>query len=300
VIDYIDLNFGGSPRVIATAIIAGRGGVSLIDPGPTSCLATLEAGLVSRGLRLRDVKNLLLTHIHLDHAASAGAIVERMPHVKVYVHELGAPHMIDPARLLASATRLFGDQMDRLWGAFLSVPPGNVMALKGGERLDLGGTSLKVIYTPGHAKHHVSYLDERTGVAYIGDVGGVRISGDHIIAPTPPPDIDVEAWTASLDAIEAWQPASLFIAHFAGATPAKAHISRMRLALKRSGDFARILLAEPGTDDTRMAKYAGWLREETQKALPPQDAAAAELAGSFDQFWQGIARYWIKKQTSEK
>ena len=137
--DFVDLQFRGSPRVIATAILQGADGVTLIDPGPTSCLPALESGLRERGLTLRDVRTLLLTHIHLDHAGACGTIVERVPGVKVYVHERGAPHMIDPAKLLASATRLYGDQMDALWGAFLPVPAGQVTVLKGGERLESRG-----------------------------------------------------------------------------------------------------------------------------------------------------------------
>ena len=120
--DFIDLHFKGSPRVIATALLTGRDGVTLIDPGPASCLPALEAGLQHRGLSLREVTSLLLTHIHLDHAGAAGTIVERVPGIKVYVHERGAPHMIDPSKLLASATRLYGDQMETLWGEFLPVP----------------------------------------------------------------------------------------------------------------------------------------------------------------------------------
>ncbi len=161
--DYIDLNFRGSSRVIATAVLPGQDGLTLVDPGPTSCLPALEAGLGERGFALRDVRTLLLTHIHLDHAGATGTIVERVPGVRVLVHERGAPHMVDPAKLLASATRLYGDQMDALWGAFLPVPADRVQALTGGERLEIGGASLRVAYTPGHAKHHVSYLDERTG-----------------------------------------------------------------------------------------------------------------------------------------
>ena len=129
--DFIDLQFRGSPRVIATAILQGADGVTLIDPGPTSCLPVLESGLRDRGLTLRDVRTLLLTHIHLDHAGATGTIVERVPGVGVYVHERGAPHMIDPAKLLASATRLWGDQMDAVWGAFLPVPAASVHRVEG-------------------------------------------------------------------------------------------------------------------------------------------------------------------------
>ena len=216
--ECVDLKFRGTSRVIASALLRGRDGLTVIDPGPTSCLPVLEAYLHEHGDTLRDVRRILLTHIHLDHAGATGTIVERVPSVEVYVHEVGAPHLADPAKLMASATRLYGDQMDVLWGPFQPVPHASIHVLSGGERLDIGGSSMRVAYTPGHAKHHVSYLDDQTGVAYVGDTAGVRVSGDYLLAPTPPPDIDLDAWRQSLDAIELWQPVSLFLTHFGSAS----------------------------------------------------------------------------------
>ena len=297
--DFVDLQFRGSPRVIATAILQGADGVTLIDPGPTSCLPVLESGLRERGLTLRDVRTLLLTHIHLDHAGACGTIVERVPGVKVYVHERGAAHMIDPAKLLASAARLWGDQMDAVWGAFLPVPAGQVTVLKGGERLELAGTGLKVSYTPGHAKHHVSFLDEHAGMAYVGDTAGVRVSGDYLIAPTPPPDIDIEAWQQSLDTIDAWQPVSLFLTHFGPITPARAHIARFRTTVASAAAMSQEMIAGGGTDDELAKRFAERMRQDVRKALPEHEARAAELAAPFDQLWQGLARYWQKKQNNK-
>ena len=291
----IDLNFRGSPGVIATAVLEGHGGIALIDPGPTSCLPALESGLRERGLGLRDVRSLVLTHIHLDHAGAAGTIVERVPGIDVYVHERGAPHMIDPTRLLASTTRLYGDQMDAIWGAFLPVPADRVQVLKGGERLDVPGRSLRVAYTPGHAKHHVSYLDEQSGTAYVGDTGGIRVSGDHLIAPTPPPDIDLEAWRASLDTIDAWQPVSLFLTHFGLVTPARAHLARFRQTLTSQAEAAKAGLAAGGTDEEKSRAFVDHMRREVRKAMPEHEAKATELAAPFDQLWQGLARYWQKR-----
>ena len=297
--DFVDLQFRGSPRVIAAAILQGADGVTLIDPGPTSCLPALESGLRERGLTLRDVRSLLLTHIHLDHAGASGTIAERVPNVKVYVHERGAPHMIDPAKLLASATRLSGDQMDSLWGAFLPVPAGQVMALQGGERLDLAGTAINVAYTPGHAKHHVSYLDEHAGMAYVGDTAGVRV-GDYLIAPTPPPDIDIEAWQQSLDTIDAWQPVSLFLTHFGPITPARAHLARFRTIVASAAEVSRDMIGAGGTDDELAKRFADRMRQDVRKALSEREALAAELAAPFDQLWQGLARYWQKRTTHNK
>ena len=294
--DFVDLQFRGSPRVIAAAILQGADGVTLIDPGPTSCLPALESGLRDRGLTLRDVRTLLLTHIHLDHAGACGTIVERVPGVKVYVHERGAPHMIDPAKLLASAMRLWGDRMDAVWGAFQPVPAGQVIVLKGGERLDLAGTAINVAYTPGHAKHHVSYLDEHTGMAYVGDTAGVRVSGDYLIAPTPPPDIDIEAWQQSLDTIDRWQPVSLFLTHFGPITPTRAHIARFRSTVASAAAMSEAMIAAGGTDEELAARFAERMRQDARKALPEHEARAVELAAPFDQLWQGLARYWQKKR----
>lgn len=293
--DYIDLRFRGSERVIATAVLSGPDGVTLVDPGPTSCLPALEDGLRQRGLTLRDVRALLITHIHLDHAGAAGTIVERVPGIRVHVHERGAPHMIDPAKLLASATRLYGDQMDTLWGAFLPVPAANVNVLAGGERIAAAGTSLHVAYTPGHAKHHVSYLDEATGVAYVGDTGGIRVSGDFLLAPTPPPDIDLAAWQQSLDVIDAWQPVSLFLTHFGVVTGAKAHILRFRETLATQAEAVRQSLTAGDTNEERTRVFVEQLRREVRKAMPEHEARATELAAPFDQLWQGLERYWKKQ-----
>jgi glyoxylase-like metal-dependent hydrolase (beta-lactamase superfamily II) len=176
----IDVRHRGRPRVIGCWVVDDL----LIDPGPTSCLDTLLAGL--DGLTPRA---LLLTHIHLDHAGVSGSLVERWPELQVFVHERGAPHLIDPARLLESARRLYGENMDPWWGEVVPVPEANLRVLGGGERI-IDGT-FEVAYTPGHASHHVAYLHE--GTAFVGDVGGVRIDPDSLtIPPTPPPDIDIE------------------------------------------------------------------------------------------------------------
>ncbi len=293
--DFIDLNFRGSPRVIATAILGGPDGIALVDPGPTSCLPALEAGLRARGFSLRDVRSVLLTHINLDHAGAAGTIVERVPTVRVHVHERGAPHMVDPAKLLASATRLYGDQMDALWGAFVPVPADRINVLQGGERIDVAARILRVAYTPGHAKHHLSYLDEQSGMAYVGDTGGIRVSGDYLMAPTPPPDIDLEAWRASLDAIDAWQPVSLFLTHFGPVTPARAHLARFRLTLTSAAQAVKASMAAGGTDEERTRAFVEHMRRDVRNAMPEHEAKATELAAPFDQLWQGLARYWRKR-----
>ena len=214
-ITYTDLMHRGHARVIATAVIQSPGGVALVDPGPSSCLETLRRALADHGIAVSDLRALLLTHIHLDHAGATGSLVKENPEIAVYVHERGAPHMIDPATLLASATRLYGDAMDALWGEFLPVPEANVQSLSGGERIAVADRELEVAYTPGHASHHVSYFDRASGIAFVGDAAGVRTGRAlFVLPPTPPPDIDIEVWGESVELIRRWQAATLFVTHF--------------------------------------------------------------------------------------
>jgi glyoxylase-like metal-dependent hydrolase (beta-lactamase superfamily II) len=292
---FIDLKFLGLQRVIGTAVLQGPSGLMLVDPGPTSCLPALESGLADHGLRLDDVRTLLLTHIHLDHAGATGTLLARLPRAVAYVHERGAPHMIDPTRLLASATRLYGANMDRFWGEFLAVPSDRLQILKGDERLELAGRTLDVAYTPGHASHHVSYLDSTTGQAFVGDTGGIRVSAGYVKAPTPPPDIDLEAWEVSLQKIEAWRPSSLVLTHYGVVTEVRDHLRQFRIVLDRQAAFVRSTLEAEGTDEERIQRFSEAMRADVRRALSEDDAQSSEAAAAFDQLWLGLARYWRKR-----
>src|SRR5262249_39993420 len=189
---------------------------------------------------LDDVTALVLTHIHLDHAGATGTLVREYPHLRVYVHEIGAPHMIDPGKLIASATRLYGDAMERLWGEIEPVPREVMTTLSGGERIDVAGRTLDVAYTPGHASHHVSFFSADSGVAFVGDAAGIRVvENGFVLPPTPPPDIDLEVWADSLATIERWQAETLFITHFGPASPSRPHLTAMRDHLGLVGRLAR-------------------------------------------------------------
>jgi glyoxylase-like metal-dependent hydrolase (beta-lactamase superfamily II) len=219
----IDTEHLGRRRVIGCWEVDGV----LVDPGPESTLDTLLAGL-GEGFEPRAI---LLTHIHFDHAGASGALVRRWPGLPVFVHAVGAPHMADPGRLVKSATRLYGEEdMQRLWGAIVAVPEDNLRVLEGGETvLD----DFRVAYTPGHASHHVCYLHEPTGTAFVGDVAGVRIPpADLVVAPSPPPDIDVDAWRSSADLVQAWEPQRLALTHFGEVTgDIPGHLDRLRASL---------------------------------------------------------------------
>ncbi len=294
-LSWIDLNFLGRPHAIATGVVAGSDALALIDPGPTTCLETLGLGLQRLGVHLRDVTDILLTHIHLDHAGATGAILGEFSRIRVYVHERGAPHLIDPSKLVASATRLWGDEMDRLWGDVTPVPPDSLQILKGGERVTVAGREFDVAYTPGHASHHVSYLERSSRVAFVGDTAGMSIDGSYVLPPTPPPDIDLEAWHASVALIEAWSPGTLFLTHFGPVTDVRPHLQSLLENLGTTAAIVRDSLREPGTDEERSARFAERMRSEMRRRMPEGRVDAYALSAPFDLLWLGLARYWRKR-----
>jgi glyoxylase-like metal-dependent hydrolase (beta-lactamase superfamily II) len=277
--ELIDLMHLGRPRVIG----AWRVGEVLIDPGPSSCLERLLPALEEHPPRV-----LALTHIHLDHAGASGSLMRRFPDAEVWVHERGAAHLVDPSKLLGSAARLYGEDMARLWGEVLPVPAERVRVLHGGERL--GG--FRVAYTPGHASHHLSYLHEATARAFTGDVAGVRIGEGLVLAPTPPPDIDLRAWRASLDEIERWRPSSLAVTHFGAYEDVEEHLRALRAHLDEVEAWAGEL-DEAGFVARVRARAAG------------RRAGAVESAGAYgqalppEQSFQGLARYLRRAEESQ-
>jgi glyoxylase-like metal-dependent hydrolase (beta-lactamase superfamily II) len=292
-LSYTDLNFLGVPGVIATAVVHGPGGVALIDPGPSSTLPTLKAALARDGIAMRDVNAVLLTHIHLDHAGSTGTLVHEHPSLRVYVHEKGARHMASPEKLIASATRLYGDDMDRLWGEFRPVPVASIVTVSGGERIEAGGRVLEVAYTPGHASHHVSYFSRDAGIAFVGDTAGVRLRpGGYVLPPTPPPDVDLDLWHGSLARIAEWQPDSLFLTHFGPWTPVTPHLTAVADHLRLCSELAKASLARDAPDEERESWFVEEVRRTLRRSGGEAEVQAYEVAGRFDLSWRGLARYW--------
>lgn len=295
-LSYFDLEFLGRPRVIAVAVARGPDGVALIDPGPSTCLERLRAELAAAGVTAADIRSLLLTHIHLDHAGVAGTLVRENPAIEVYVHERGAPHMVDPARLLSSAARLYGADMERLWGEFLPVPEANIRVLQGGEQVETGGRRFEVAYTPGHASHHVSYFDRASGVAFVGDTAGVRTGQAlFVMPPTPPPDIDVEVWMESIELIRRWRPATLLATHFGPHEDADAHLDAFLQHLAALAELARGLLAEEEGDNERLRKFVHESRLYLQRHLPVEEVDLYDFAAPLTLGWLGLQRYWRKR-----
>lgn len=296
-IDYIDLDFLGYPDIIATAVLHGSAGVALIDPGPSTSLDNLRRGLERKGIEMRDVRQLLLTHIHLDHAGSTGTLVKEWPHLEVFVHERGAPHLAEPVKLLASAGRLYGQDMKRLWGEILPVPAGRLRILKGGERITAGGRQIEVAYTPGHASHHVSFFEPSAGIAFVGDTAGIRRgNGVYVMPAAPPPDIDMERWRESEARILAWSPDTLFLTHFGPFHGARPHFQQLMDRLAEWSRIVRRLLADGGlTEDQRQDQFVAEVTQELRRVVGPREAELYGRAGSFHYSWQGLSRYWRKK-----
>jgi glyoxylase-like metal-dependent hydrolase (beta-lactamase superfamily II) len=294
----LDLGFLGRPGAIAAGLLAAPGGLVLVDPGPASTLDALRAELARYGHRPADVDTLLITHIHLDHSGAVGLLVRENPRLQVYVHTRGAPHVVDPSKLISSASRLYGDEMHRLWGEILPVPAENVHALDGGEVLRIAGVEVRVAYTPGHAVHHVSYFETSGGTAFAGDTGGIRVGQPLLVLPpTPPPDIDVEAWDASLELVRAWKPRRVFITHFGGFDDPLEHLADLEDRLHDMANTVRALLLDQGLDDAeRQRRFVDRMVATFRERLPDEELVRRyETAVPLHHYWQGLARYWQKR-----
>jgi glyoxylase-like metal-dependent hydrolase (beta-lactamase superfamily II) len=268
----------GNERSVGVYLLETEDGPALFDCGPTSTLPALKTGLAQRGLTLTDVRHLLLSHIHLDHAGAAGALVREHPGLQVHVAEQGARHLIEPERLERSARRLYGDLFDVLWGELAPVPGANVRIV-GDDTL-----GLETFPTPGHAIHHVSYLDG-DGTLYAGDATGVRIPpGTYVLPAAPPPDIDAEQWVKTIDEIERRAPQRLALIHFGLVENVAEHLGAFRHELARYVDIA--------ARDVDVEEFV----REAHAGIPAGERALYEHAAPLAQTYAGLKRYWDKRR----
>jgi glyoxylase-like metal-dependent hydrolase (beta-lactamase superfamily II) len=269
----IDLLHAGVPRSIGAHLLDAPEGPAVFDCGPTTCIPALKAGLAEHGLELGDVRHLLLSHIHLDHAGAAGTLVREHPELVVWVSEVGAPHLVDPERLERSARRLYGDAFDELWGELAPVPEANIRVA------DRRAAGLEAFPTTGHASHHVSFFDGET--LYAGDAAGVRIQpGRTVLPPTPPPDVDVEAWHRTIDAIERHEPKQLALVHFGVTEDVSRHLTELHARLDE--------WAQRVQDGASEEEFVAAARAD----LPDDERDAYDRAMPFWQSFQGLRRYW--------
>ena len=279
----IDLLHLGLTRNVGCYLVDTDDGTALFDCGPTTCVPALKAGLAARGLELGDIRHLLLSHIHFDHAGAAGALVREHPALRVHVSGVGAPHLVEPSRLEASARRLYGDAFDTLWGELVPVPAENIQIV--GD--DVVG--LACFPSTGHASHHVSLLHE-DGTLFAGDSMGVRLAGaGFVLAPTPPPDIDLDAWERTITETELRAPARLALTHFGVFEDVTDHIAGLRGTLQRWGDR----VAHGMDEETFVAAARADCR-----ASDPDEVEAYNVAAPYSQCFLGLERYWRKRGES--
>ena len=294
----IDLNFLGTEQVIASFLLTGDDSAALVETGPTTCLERLGGGLETNGVSPGDVRQVFLTHIHLDHAGASGHLAEMLPNATFYVHEVGYPHLADPSKLVKSAARIYGERMDELWGETRPVPEDRLVVVGDGEEVGAAGGVLVAHDTPGHAYHHLAYLEPDSGTLFAGDVAGVRLPGQsYVRPPTPPPEIDVEAWVRSIGRIRQVGPNVLCPTHFGSYDDVDRHLSELEQRLQdwllfvegRSDEGAE---SEEISEELRAKGDAEMLAE----GAAPEESEHYDLAGSYEMLTAGLLRYVEKRR----
>jgi glyoxylase-like metal-dependent hydrolase (beta-lactamase superfamily II) len=297
-IEIVDLNFMGTEHVIASFVLLGGDSAARVETGPTTCLERLMAGLEDRGVTPEDVRRVFLTHIHLDHAGASGHLAELLPNATFYVHEVGHPHMVDPSKLLKSATRIYGERMDELWGEARPVPGDRLEILTGGEELEAVGGALVAHYTPGHAYHHLAYLEPGSGALFTGDVAGIRMPGQsYVRPPTPPPEIDLEAWMQSIELIRRLSPESLWPTHFGRFDDVGRHLGELEQRLQDWLLFVEERMdGGAGRDEIADELKAKGDAEMLAEGASLEESEHYDLAGDYPTLVDGLVRYVSKRR----
>jgi glyoxylase-like metal-dependent hydrolase (beta-lactamase superfamily II) len=290
----LDLDFRDTEGLVAAYLLPGEDGWTLVETGPTTCRAALLDGLRAAGVAAEEVRHVFVTHVHLDHAGGVGALADALPNARFYAHELGAPHLVDPSRLAASARRAWGEAADALWGPIVPAPANRLERLRGGERFPLTGGELEVIATPGHAKHHLAFFDTRLRGLFTGDGAGVRLErSGHLRPAVPPPDLDLELLFASLDTMRARDPRLVLFSHFGPSPDGPADLERYRGIVADWADLALTAAREdpdPEFVARRLAEHdALALRAE---GVPLAEAERESLVSGYDLAAKGFLRYY--------
>lgn len=297
----VDLQFQGEDGVIAAFLFDDGRDVGLVETGPASTLPYLLEALTSIENGLERLTSIVVTHIHLDHAGAVGHLLRRAPNARVFVHEVGAPHLIDPTKLLRSAARIYGNQMEPLWGEMIPAPSERVVPVRDNEILSVGGRSLRVLYTPGHASHHIALYDDSTASVFTGDVAGVRMQGStHVRPPTPPPDIDLDLWRASIDRIAALHPEWLFLTHFGAFRDLDRHMESL---LGRMQAWTNLVRTSVENGEDAPAIVDSLQREGDAEAIvegaDPDQLRRYELATPYGMNVDGLLRFLRKTEGLE-
>lgn len=301
-IETVDLDFLGTERVIASFLLLGEGSgddsVAVVETGPATCLESFMGGLERHGVSAADVRRVFLTHIHLDHAGASGHLAQLLPNATFYVHEVGYPHLVDPSKLWKSATRIYGERMEELWGEARPVPEDRIVVLEGGEELEAPGGVLEAHYTPGHAYHHLAYLEPDSGTLFAGDVAGIRLPGQsYVRPPTPPPEIDVELWVRSINLMRDLAPASLCPTHFGKFDDVDRQLNELEQRLQDWLLFVEERLnggasREEIVDELKTKGDSEMLAE----GVGPEEFEHYDLAGDYTNLADGLIRYATKRR----
>jgi glyoxylase-like metal-dependent hydrolase (beta-lactamase superfamily II) len=296
-IETVDLNFMGTEHVIASFVLLGDDSAALVETGPTTCLERLMGGLEQHDVSPEDVRQVFLTHIHLDHAGASGHLAELLPNATFYVHEVGYPHMVDPSKLLKSATRIYGERMEELWGEARPLPEDRLEVLKGDEEIEAAEGFLATHYTPGHAYHHLAYLEPETGALFTGDVAGIRLPGQsYVRPPTPPPEIDLELWVQSIELIRQLSPGSLWPTHFGRFDDTDRHLSELERRLQDWVLFVEERMDGAGRDEIADELKTKGDTEMLAEGARAEDSERYDLAGDYGTLTDGLMRYVSKRR----
>lgn len=296
----LDHHFRGSPGVIGSYLISDGDALTLIETGPASTMETLLAGVRQAGFDPDQIGDIIVTHIHLDHAGGAGALLHRLPRARLHVHPVGAPHLIDPSKLMSSATRIYGELMGPLWGEMLPVPKERLHVLGDRDSLATRSRTLHAYDTPGHANHHLALHERETGAVFTGDVAGVRLDGiRHVRPPTPPPEFSPEKWQASIATLRSLAPRKLYLTHFGRYDDVTWHLDEL---LARTWFWAGWVGGRLATGEEPPA-VANALRDMEDVILSSaagEDSLLVryEEAGNYRMSVDGIARWWRKRGQS--
>ncbi len=293
-IETMDLNFMGTEGIIASFLLTGGGTAAIIETGPANCIESLMRGIEDRSVAPEDVEKVLLTHIHLDHSGASGHLAERLPNATFYVHEVGYPHLVDPSKLLKSAARIYGEEnMNELFGEARPVSENRLVKLEGGEEIEVAGGLVSAHYTPGHAYHHLAFHEPQSGTLFTGDVAGVRLHGQsYVKPPTPPPEVDIEAWKGSIETMRKLAPKVLCPTHFGSYEDVKRHLGELEQRLE---DW--LLLVEERMDEGQSQEdiveelEAKGDAEMLREGADPEDSERYELAANYEMLVTGLMRY---------
>ncbi len=293
-IHTLDLDFQHQPKTIASYLVIAPDGPVLVETGPMSTLATLQARLADHGYQPSDIKHVLLTHIHLDHAGAAGWWARQG--AQIYVHHVGAPHLIDPSRLLRSATRIYGDKMDSLWGDFLSAPAERVTVVEDGQIIEVAGLTFTAMDTPGHAFHHHVYC--LNDIAFTGDAAGIRLPGIFFVdLPAPPPEFQLELWQATIDRLLSHDFSAIYPTHFGRLEAWRQHVQTLKGLLQVASEFVDVRMNAGMDRDQILEDYRAWFNARAQAAgMEDETFVQYETANPLFMSVDGIIRYWAKKR----